>query len=207
MKHVAAGLVVAGALLAPLGAKTASVPKVPKQTPWQALITNVDRNRLKQWRDTWLDGLKQAEAAGFRASIDREGKLLDPDAAMEKPDVPDGAYHCRWIKLGRRIVWGQKTGAPFQIDAPVPCSIKGTRFRAKGGTLRPNGTLWSYDAARLLFLGGISVGDEAATIPYGRDPDRNALGLLERIGDHRWRLVLPHPAWEATIDVIEIVPG
>ena len=171
------------------------------------LVTNADRRRLKDWRDTWLDGLKQAQAGGFRAAIDREGKLLDPDAALDKPEAPDGTYRCRWIKLGRRVVWGKKNGLPFQAEAPVLCTIKGDHFAARGGTLRPTGTFWTYDAARLLFLGGVSVGDEAATIPYGRDPDRNAIGLFERVGDHRWRLVLPQPAWEATIDVIEITPA
>lgn len=203
MRRFVGVVLLAGALVAPLRAKA---PKAPKQTPWQALITNADRTKLKQWRDAWLEGLKQAEAGGFRAQIDREGKLLDPDAALDKPDAPDGAYRCRWIKLGRREVWGQKTGVPFQVETPVSCTIKSSHYRSRGGDLRPNGTLWSYDAARMIFLGGISVGDEAATIPYGRDPDRNALGLFERIGEHRWRMILPHPSWEATIDVIEIVP-
>ena len=32
-------------------------------------------------------------------------------------------------------------------------------------------------------------------------------GLVERIGDNRWRLVLPAPAYESLLDVIELVPA
>jgi hypothetical protein len=32
-------------------------------------------------------------------------------------------------------------------------------------------------------------------------------GLVERIGARRWRLVLPYPRFESTLDVIEIVPA
>jgi hypothetical protein len=32
------------------------------------------------------------------------------------------------------------------------------------------------------------------------------IGLVQRIGDRRWRLVLPRPAHESLLDVIEIVP-
>ena len=33
------------------------------------------------------------------------------------------------------------------------------------------------------------------------------VGMLERIGDHRWRLVLPAPHFESMLDVIELVPA
>ena len=31
--------------------------------------------------------------------------------------------------------------------------------------------------------------------------------VVERIGDNRWRLVLPAPAYESLLDVIELVPA
>ena len=31
-------------------------------------------------------------------------------------------------------------------------------------------------------------------------------GLVERIGDNRWRLVFPYPHFESTLDVLELVP-
>jgi hypothetical protein len=31
-------------------------------------------------------------------------------------------------------------------------------------------------------------------------------GVVERIGNQRWRLVLPYPHFESTIDIVELVP-
>jgi hypothetical protein len=33
------------------------------------------------------------------------------------------------------------------------------------------------------------------------------VGILERIGTDRWRLVLPRPRWEAMLTVVEITPA
>ena len=48
-----------------------------------------------------------------------------------------------------------------------------------------------------------------ATAATGQAPSVEALmaGLVERIGDNRWRLVLPAPAYESMLDVIELVPA
>jgi hypothetical protein len=32
-------------------------------------------------------------------------------------------------------------------------------------------------------------------------------GVVERIGERRWRLVLPYPNFESTIDVLELLPA
>ena len=39
------------------------------------------------------------------------------------------------------------------------------------------------------------------------DPDRNLAGWIARIDDNRWRLILPYPRYESTIDVDELVPA
>ncbi len=36
--------------------------------------------------------------------------------------------------------------------------------------------------------------------------DRDMAGVLERIGERRWRLVLPYPRFESLLDVVELVP-
>jgi hypothetical protein len=42
---------------------------------------------------------------------------------------------------------------------------------------------------------------------YGSDHDRNVAGWVERIGDGRWRVVLPYPHFESMLDVIEMTPA
>jgi hypothetical protein len=51
------------------------------------------------------------------------------------------------------------------------------------------------------------LGDEARAMEYGRDPDRDVAGWVARIDDNRWRLILPYPRYESTIDVVELVPA
>ena len=41
---------------------------------------------------------------------------------------------------------------------------------------------------------------------YGIDETRDVAGYVERIAPGRWRLVLPEPAFESRLDVIELVP-
>jgi hypothetical protein len=59
----------------------------------------------------------------------------------------------------------------------------------------------------MIFLGTLQFGDEGLAYRYSWDRERDMVGLLERIGDHRWRLVFPHPHFESLLDVIELVPN
>lgn len=193
--------VVSVPLLASSGVALAA-KRPPGPTFWRVVITEADRGRLRNWRDAWMLGLTQARAAGQGGAIASEGVLLDPDAGLENPIIPDGDYDCRTIKLGRK-------GATGQSYATYPggsCRIAGDRFVKLDGAQRPNGHLWPFDATRLIFLGSMLLADEPRALAYGRDQDRDMVGLLERIGDHRWRLVLPQPHWESQTDIIELVP-
>jgi hypothetical protein len=60
---------------------------------------------------------------------------------------------------------------------------------------------------RQVFLGSLVLGDETRAMQYGNDPERDLAGFVERIGDRRWRLLLPRPRFESLIDVVEIVPA
>ena len=75
------------------------------------------------------------------------------------------------------------------------------------GSQRPVGRLFPDSDRRLVFLGTLQLGDEQGVLRYGRDQDRDMIGLLERIGERRWRLVFPYPHFESLVDVIELVPA
>ena len=57
------------------------------------------------------------------------------------------------------------------------------------------------------FLGTLVLGDETRALQYGQDETRDVAGYVERIGPARWRLVMPKPHFESTIDVMELVPA
>jgi len=53
-------------------------------------------------RAQFEQALAAARKSGHSAEIDREGVLLDPDAAQAGPAIPNGMYRCRVIKLGAK---------------------------------------------------------------------------------------------------------
>ena len=140
------------------------------------------------------------------AEVAAEGVLLDPDAALGGP-IPNGAYRCRVIKLG-----GRSPGMLDYVAYPrFACRVQQERnlqgFAKLTGSQRPVGLIFPGDALRQVFLGTLVLGDEARAMQYGNDPDRDVAAFVERIGAARWRMVLPRPAFESTLDVIELVPA
>ena len=69
-----------------------------------------------------------------------------------------------------------------------------------GGLLYPDGD-------RLVYLGALSLANERSMFVYNADEDRNQVGVLRALGPKRWRLELPFPKWESTLDVVEITPA
>lgn len=174
---------------------------------WRVAATGADRQRLRDWRDAFVEALTKARAAGHGAAISAEGALLDPDAALGGAPIPNGDYRCRVIKLGAK-----QPGLLDYVAYPAfICRIRQEgrlqRFTKMNGSQRPVGMIFPGDAMRQMFLGTLVLGDELRAMQYGRDPDRDLAALVERIGPARWRMVLPRPAFESTLDVIELIPS
>ena len=176
-------------------------------TAYGRVITPADRLRLRNWRTAFSAGLDQARRSGHTADIAREGALLDPDAALNGPAIPDGLYHCRVVKLGAR----PEATLTFAGGSPASCRINADRglqeLSKLNGVQRYVGLIFPNDAVREVFLGTLVLGDETRALQYGQDEPRNVVGYIERIGDKRWRLVMPDPHFESRIDVMELVPA
>ena len=173
---------------------------------WRSIATEQDRQRLREWRSAWIEALRKAQGGGFGPTIAREGVLLQPDAAAEWQDPPEGDYRCRMIKIGAQ--------GPGMLDY-IPYPAFNCRIRREGnlvsfaklnGSQRPIGHLLPATGNRMIFLGTLQLGDETRALEYGRDRDRDMAGVFERIGEQRWRLVLPYPRFESMIDIMELVP-
>ena len=171
---------------------------------WQQVVTPEDRTRLRDWRKAFTQALEQAKAANHSAEIEREGALLEPDAAIGGP-IPNGDYRCRVIKVGAK-----SQGMLDYVSYPAfKCRVGDGRtqhFMKLTGSQRHVGRIYPADQLHQVFLGTLVLGDETQAYKYGRDPVRDAAGWVERVGDNRWRLVLPYPHYESLLDVIELVP-
>jgi len=177
----------------------------PQMRSWQPVATDQDRERLRDWRTAFTEALAQARAAGHAADVEREGKLLDPDAALGGP-IPNGNYRCRVIKVGAK-----SEGLLDYIAYPAfRCRISQDEalqhFDKLTGSQRHHGAIYPADQLRSVFLGTMVLGDETRAYQYGRDPERDLAGWVERIGERRWRILLPYPHYESTIDLVELIP-
>ncbi|HYD38808.1 MAG TPA: DUF4893 domain-containing protein [Allosphingosinicella sp.] len=181
----------------------AAVPAVPS---WRSVATEYDRERMRKWRTAWVRALDSAREAGHGAEIAGEGVLLEPDAALKPAAPPPGDYRCRVIKIG-----GQGEGlldyvAYPAFDCRISAGAGALGFVKLTGSQRPVGRLFNDGDRRMIFLGTLQLGDERGVLRYGHDRQRDMIGLLERIGERRWRLAFPYPAFESTLDVVELLP-
>lgn len=174
---------------------------------WRATATQQDKARIRGWYSSWEAALADARAKGFGGAVQREGVLLQPNAALPNPHLPAGDYRCRTIKLGTQ----GRGGLGYIAYDWFRCRIaaeQGLYSLVKlSGSQRPVGLIFPDNLNRQIFLGTLELGDESLPVNYGSDRMRDMAGLVERIGDNRWRLVLPAPAYESLLDVIELVPA
>ena len=183
----------------------ATTPAVPAVQSWQAVAKPDDRERLRDWRTAFTKALDQARAGGNAADVEREGVLLQPDAAIGGP-IPNGDYQCRVIKLGAKSEGMLNFVAYPAFRCRVSQQGAVPHLDKLSGSQRPHGTIFPADQLRQVFLGTMVLGDETRAYQYGRDADRDLAGWVEKIGDTRWRLVMPYPRFESTLDVMELVP-
>ena len=174
---------------------------------WRATATDADKQRIRGWYKNWQAALADARAKGFGADIDREGVLLQPTAALPNPHLPAGEYRCRTIKVGAQGRGALGYIAYGWFRCRVADEQGWSSLTKLSGSQRPVGLSFPDNLKRQVFLGTLELGDEKMAINYGSDRMRDMAGLVERIGDNRWRVVLPAPAYESLLDVIELVPA
>jgi hypothetical protein len=199
-------------LLAPLllsacaSSEAGPAAAVPATAGWREIATDHDRERVRKWRTAWVRALAAARAGGDAEQIAAEGVLLEPDAALRDAAPPPGDYRCRVLKVGGRGEGTLSYVAYPQFDCRIAAGAGAMDFVKLTGSQRPIGRLFPDGPRRLVFLGTLQLGDERGTLRYGHDRDRDMIGLLERIGERRWRLAFPWPAFESTLDVVELLP-
>ena len=174
---------------------------------WRSVATEHDRRRLREWREAFTAGLAAARAAGHSAEIERAGALLQPDAALGGPPIPNGHYRCRVIKLGAK-----SPGLLDYVAYPYfSCRVRQEHqvqgFAKLTGSQRQVGLIFRGDQLRQVFLGTLMLSDEVRAMHYGVDAERDVAGFVERIGENHWRLVMPSPHFESKVDVMELVPA
>ena len=173
---------------------------------WRSVATEDDRGRVRRWREAWMEARAQVRAGDNAAEIARGGVLFEPDTALADPAPPAGDYRCRTIKLGTP----QGDLLDYVAYPPFRCRIalvgRRLHFTKLTGSQRPIGILFPDNGRRMVFLGTLILSDETRALRYGRDRERNLIGIVERVAPNRWRITFPYPHHESLLDVIELTP-
>lgn len=191
---------------------SAALPVALKDAPsparhWHRIATATDRGRLREWRTAWLTALAEARADGAGGKIAADAPLFAFDLALTDPVPPEGDYRCRTIKLGSKGTGGLRYVAYSFFRCRVAARGDGSSLDKLTGSQRASGSIYPHEATRAVFLGTMALGDERSAVSYGRDATRDVAGWVERIGPARWRVAFPYPAFESTLDVLELVPA
>ena len=175
---------------------------------WREVASTDDASRLGRLDQAWRLGRAEAEDKGFADRVEALGVLVDPNAAQAgRLQPPPGSYRCRSIKLG-----SNGRGGLGYLEYPFfRCTIALTPggdlvLTKTTGSQRTRGLLYPDTDRRLVFVGAQAWGaDEAGYPAYGQMPERDQIGVLERIGSDRWRLVLPWPKYDSKLEILELV--
>ena len=184
-----------------------TIETTPVAPVWEAVITPADHDRLRRLPEAWSTALAQARRAGHDADLAALGALADPGAALPHAAPPLGRYRCRTIKLG-----AQGDLLDYIAYSWFTCEITAgedgvLRLDKMSGSQRQQGTLYPETDRRLVFLGALALGStESAAPAYSIDRERDVVGVLERVGPERWRLVQPWPRFETNLDLLELRP-
>ena len=170
---------------------------------WRGVVQQGDFQRLMAADEAWAAALRRAQGDPAMAGL---GPLVVETSAIPGPPPGPGDYRCRMLKFG-----GDK-GAPLTVYGWFRCRVElspgGDLSLTKlTGSQRQRGLLYPDSDSRLAFVGAVAWGRESAAPAYGAQSDRDQVGWFERIGERRWRLVLPFPKQESVLDVLELVPA
>jgi len=187
-------------------ARVVTVEQSAPQPEWAGITRPADLDRIQRISQAWQAGLAAARTAGFTRRIRAEGALLDPEAALPWPSPAPGAYRCRLLRIGGAV----RGARAFSVAGPFFCYIGGDgpllSLTRQTGSPRPGGYLYFDNGSRMIFIGADAEGREQVPPAYATRPERDLVGVMERVDEFRYRLVLP---WRRSgpLEIYELVPA
>ena len=196
----------AGAPAAPPAPAPAPADGAGGSAGWREIASSDDASRLGRLDQAWRMGRAEADRE-FAAEVEALGPLVDPNAGQAgRLQPPPGNYRCRSVQLG-----ANRPGGRGYLEHPYArCTIELTPggdliLTRTAGSQRARGLLYPDTDRRLVFLGVQARGSEEAGYPaYGERPERDEIGVFERIGSNRWRLALPWPRQDSKLEILEL---
>ena len=174
---------------------------VEEAEAWRGVASERDASALDGLPDRWRQALAAGRAANLSRRIAAEGVLLDPEARLARAAPAPGSYRCRFVRPGARR-WVSSAQGFCYVGVEGGQLTLATELRG----LRFGGYLWEVKGGeRLVFLAGAVPAGARTPLAYGEDESRDAAGLVERIGEFRYRLTLPEPSPGGGLTVVELI--
>lgn len=175
---------------------------------WRQIVSAADASNLSRLDQAWRLARAEADDKGFADEVAALGPLVDPAAAQSGRLQPaPGTYRCRTIKLGTKGEVGLAYNAYPFFRCSVELTPGGDLILTKTtGSQRTRGLLYPDTDRRLVFIGAQAWGMDETSFPrYRQQPVRDQVGVLERIGPNRWRMVVPWPRVESKLEILELL--
>lgn len=161
------------------------------------IMTPADKARLAGYGETRKKAVAESRQ-GLRDEVAILDKLLKlPVKSFSGFDMI-GDWQCRTIKvggLGHLVVYGW-------FKCRVTDDGSGWRLEKITGSQRTVGRFYDETDKRLIYLGSFFV-EGGPLKPYGSGPESDQVGYAFRTGDRHWRIELPAPFYESTLDILE----
>jgi Domain of unknown function (DUF4893) len=188
---------------APTGKPAEAGPRivVEEAEAWRSVASERDASALDGLPARWSQALAAGRAAKLSRRIAAEGALLAPEARLARAAPAPGSYRCRFLRPGGRR-WVSSAQGFCYVGVEQGQLTLATELRG----LRLGGYLWEVKGGeRLVFLAAPVPAGARTPLAYGENPSRDVAGLVERIGEFRYRLAMPEPAPGAGLTVVELV--
>lgn len=167
--------------------------------------TRADRDRIGRLDEAWKSAREDAVRAGHGDDLRRLGPVADPRVNLSRPQPTPGRYQCRTIKIGS----AGEGMLPYIAYGWFRCTVNLTPggdliLTKTTGSQRPVGLICPDHRNATRFVGVLALGSETRAPRYGADADRDMVGEVRRVGDERWRIAFPWPAYESKLDILEL---
>jgi hypothetical protein len=196
----------AGCQTAPSGAPEKARPSVVVGEPekWREVASPAGEDAIEGLETTWAQALEEARQR-FRRRVTAEGALLEAGGGLPRAAPAPGPYRCRVVRIG-----AGRSGAPAYAAGRQGFCFVGVQddqlsLTSEVSGARIGGHLWETEqSARLVFLGAAIPGGARLAPAYGANAEGDVAGIVERLGQFRYRLAIATPGAAQKLAIFEL---
>lgn len=172
---------------------------------WRSAATPAGEEAIDGLDPAWSQALEEARQR-FRRRVTGDGALLVPGGGLARAAPAPGPYRCRVVRLGA----GKAGAAAYAAGREGFCfvGVQDDRLSLTSEVrgARIGGHLWETERSdRLVFLGAALPPGADVAPAYGTLPAADVVGVVERLGEFRYRLVVWIPGAVQKLAIFELV--